>query len=127
MNRAAFIFLGDNILLVHEKTLKYIEENPKATEHQINKYLVKVSKQLYLQKHKNNRDNDEISIEWYDGYSEKYLNEDEKELYDENPRNGNQSLVWGKEEAYDYTTYKFGRNGHIDRSDELNTIRHHLR
>lgn len=98
---------------------EYQKNNPSATADQINEHFM-----LLCEKYQNSGSSpDQISAAnnvtnaFYNYVGGRaVLNSYEQALYDQDPSRGFQSLV-AAQEALDWTLYKFGNNGHNDKSD----------
>ncbi|MBJ6362480.1 DUF6973 domain-containing protein [Paenibacillus sp. GCM10012307] len=104
-------------VIVNEIT-KYEKQHPHASEDQINEYFMELCK-IYNSKNQNKSFNAATALSngFYNIIGGKaQLNAQEQALFDSNPSKGAKAIVAGKE-AWDYTEYKFGFNGHNDKSD----------
>mgnify|MGYP007019858594 FL=1 len=108
--------------ILFDKLKEFKKQHPEATETEINDYFIGLMREY-------NRNNPERALEtgratinsigsWFYEYVEGQveLNSLEQELFDANPSKGFAALVAG-DEAADWTQYKFGYNGHNDKTD----------
>jgi len=105
--------------IIFEELRAYEQNNPSATEDQVNDFFMDLS-----EKYRSETSSNQSSISptyVSDGFYEYIngkvqLNYLEQALYDSNPSKGFKAIVAG-DEAKNYTLYKFGYNGRNDRSD----------
>ncbi|MDW7732116.1 MAG: hypothetical protein SCH66_06770 [Methanolobus sp.] len=95
---------------LHVEVTSYIEKHPDATEKQINKYTLKIIRELYAKSKSDGTISTKIS---YYGFT---LNSAEEALFYENPWKAINSCYYGKK-AMDETEDIFGYNGADDASD----------
>ncbi|MGG1519103.1 hypothetical protein ABE504_27070 [Paenibacillus oryzisoli] len=110
-----------NVIL--EKVMAYEKANPTASEDEVNDYFVQLEKTY----NSNNKElislNEEMNLtsessnpfyEYIGGKAQ--LNDLEEGLFEAHPVDGLKALT-AAQEATDWTVYKFGYNGHNDKSD----------
>ncbi|MDK8189201.1 hypothetical protein QP794_03780 [Paenibacillus sp. UMB7766-LJ446] len=108
----------DNKDIIFEELKTFEKSNPEASEDQINDYFISLCEKYSESPSRNNTlataGIDSTFYNLVEGMVD--LNSKEKELYAENPSRGFKAIVAG-DEAAKYTEYKFGRNGHNDKTD----------
>lgn len=106
--------------VIFQKLIEFENQNPEASQDEINDYFMKLCKQNKWTK--KSSDTSAISASSVDSYFYNVvegmasLNPDEQVLYNQDPSRGFKALIAGDESA-DYTAYWFGYNGHNNKSD----------